>query len=303
MDEAETGVVVGDDGSEGARRAIDWAAAEAQARATRLALVRAVPAPTPNLDFVPGTISPSAGELLEGQAYSDYAEKELADVAASLRQQRPDLPVRTHVRVGRASWELADVGRQADLIVVGASGRRGLPRLLLGSTAAQIVHTCVRPVVVVRAAATGARRVVVGVDGSAASIAAVRFAFDFADRHGCPLHAVHAWSDPMDDVLEPVGPGDDGWSAVQERGERLLAESLTGLAERYPDVVAHREVGLGRPAPVLLEHAEDAALLVVGGHGRGALSGAFLGSVSHAMAYHAPCPVAIVREGVEEHPA
>ena len=302
MDEAETGVVVGDDGSDGARRAVDWAAAEAQARGTRLVVVRAVPAPMPNLDFVPGTIAPTAGEMLEGQAFVDYAEKDMSGLAAMLRQQRPDLPVRTHVRVGRASWELADVGRQADLIVVGASGRRALPRLLLGSTAAQVVHSSARPVVVVRAAEPDAQRVVVGVDGSAASIAAIRFAYDFADRHGCALHAVHAWSDPLDDVFEPVGPGDEGWPTVREPAERLLAESLTGLAERYPDVVAHREIGLGRAAPVLLEHAEGAALLVVGGHGRGALSGAFLGSVSHAMAYHAPCPVAIVREGVEEHP-
>ncbi|WP_020659570.1 universal stress protein [Amycolatopsis benzoatilytica] len=303
MDEAETGVVVGDDGSDGARRAIDWAAAEAQARGTRLVVVRAVPAPMPNLDFVPGTVAPSAGEMLEGQAYVDYAEKELAGVAAVLREQHPSLAVRTHVRVGRASWELADAGKQADLIVVGASGRRGLPRLLLGSTAAQVVHTSARPVVVVRGAEPDARRVVVGVDGSAASIAAVRFAFDFADRHGCPLQAVHAWTDPVDDLLEPVGPGDEGWPTVRERGERLLAESLTGLAERYPDVVVQREIGLGRAAVVLLEHAEGAALLVVGGHGRGALSGAFLGSVSHAMAYHAPCPVAIVREDVQEYPS
>ncbi|WP_033289850.1 universal stress protein [Amycolatopsis jejuensis] len=299
---AESGVVAGDDGSEGARAAVEWAAAEAAARDTCLVVVRTVPLAVPTLSFVPGTIAPSAAELAEEQSFVDYAERELATVAAAITRRRPDVPVRTRVELGRASDELARVGERAELIVVGASGKRALPRLLLGSTAAQLVHSSTRPVVVVRPVKSPRKRVVVGVDGSPASSAAVRFAYDFADRHGCDLHAVHAWADPIGDFLEPVNAGDEGWPTVREEGERLLAESLTGLAELHPDVVVTREIGLGRAAQVLLDNAEGATLLVVGGHGRGALRGMFLGSVSHAMAYHSPCPVAIVREGTEEHP-
>lgn len=306
MDEAnqaEPGVVVGDDGSDGARLAVDWAAAEAEALGTCLVVARTMTLPMPNVDFVPGVITPVAGEIVADQSVVDYANKELAEVAAEVGRKRPGLPVRTRVRFGRASWELADIGRQAELIVVGASGRSGLPRLLLGSTASQVVHTSTRPVVVVRASKERPRRVVVGVDGSPASVAAVRYAYDFADRHSCALHAVHVWSEPPEDVFGPARSGGEGQQSPEDEGERLLAESLTGLAERHPDVVVQREVALGSVAEVLLDHAEAATLLVVGGHGRGALRGAFLGSVSHAMAYHAPCPVAIVREGVEEHPA
>ncbi|MFD2467479.1 universal stress protein [Amycolatopsis silviterrae] len=305
MDEAnraEPGVVVGDDGSDGARLAVEWAAAEAEALGTCLVVVRTMTLPSPNVDFVPGVITPVAGEIVADQSFVDYAERELAETAAAIGQKRPGLSVRTRVRLGRASWELADIGRQAELIVVGASGRSGLSRLLLGSTAAQLVHTCARPVVVVRAAGEGQRRVVVGVDGSPASVAAVRYAYDFADRHGCVLHAVHVWAEPPEDVFGPARSGGEGQPDPGDQGERVLAEALTGLGERHPDVVVQREVALGRVAEVLLDHAEAATLLVVGGHGRGALRGAFLGSVSHAMAYHSPCPVAIVREGVEEHP-
>ncbi|MER6877181.1 universal stress protein, partial [Amycolatopsis sp. NPDC000673] len=113
MDEenrAEPGVVVGDDGSEGARLAVDWAAAEAEALGTCLVLVRTMTLPMPNVDFVPGVITPVAGEIVADQSVVDYAEKELAGVAAEVGRKRPGLPVRTRVRFGRASWELADIG-------------------------------------------------------------------------------------------------------------------------------------------------------------------------------------------------
>jgi nucleotide-binding universal stress UspA family protein len=146
-------------------------------------------------------------------------------------------------------------------------------------------------------AASGAdgHRVVVGVDGSSTSAKAIGFAFDFAGRHGGELVAVHAWSDLPMDALEPVRSWDEDWAAIEERGQRLLATSLTGHADRHPGVPVHRVVSLERPAQALLELAEDAALLVVGSHGRGTLGSMLLGSVSHAMVYHAPCPVAVVR--------
>ncbi|WP_260478955.1 universal stress protein [Kibdelosporangium aridum] len=171
--------------------------------------------------------------------------------------------------------------------------------MLLGSTAAELLHHCRRPVVVVRHAKDPVRvdggHVVVGVDGSSVSARAIGFAYGFADRHGCELVAVHAWSDLPMDALEPVRTWDYDWHDVREKGDRLLAESLAGHQEQHPDIAVRRKVAIDRPTHALLEHAEGAVLLVVGSHGRGALRRALLGSVSHAMAYHAPCPVAIVR--------
>jgi nucleotide-binding universal stress UspA family protein len=200
---------------------------------------------------------------------------------------------------GRPAAVLAEVAEGAELVVVGASGHTALPRMLLGSTAAELAHRCELPVVVVRDGEESPRggRVVVGVDGSGTSARAIEFAFDFAARHGAELVAVHAWSDLPMDALAPVRVWDENMPAIRDQGERLLAESLAGPAERYPNVTVHRTVSFEPPSRALAAQAEEATLLVVGSHGRGALRRVLLGSVSHAMIYHAPCPVAVVRAG------
>jgi nucleotide-binding universal stress UspA family protein len=107
--------------------------------------------------------------------------------------------------------------------------------------------------------------------------------------------AVHAWVDLPLDALAPVRVWDEDMSVVRGQGEQVLAESLAEHTARYPDVRVTRLVGFEPPARALAAQADGAALLVVGSHGRGALRSALLGSVSHAMIYHAPCPVAVVR--------
>lgn len=136
---------------------------------------------------------------------------------------------------------------------------------------------------------------VVGVDGSGTSDRAVEYAFDFAARHGCELVAVHAWSDLPMDALQPVRSWDEDWAALRHQGDRLLTGALTAHRERHPGVEVRRVVEFDRPAHTLLEHAAGAVLLVVGSHGRGAVRSVLLGSVSHAVIYHAPCPVAVLR--------
>jgi nucleotide-binding universal stress UspA family protein len=215
----------------------------------------------------------------------------------------PNLEVRVRVESGRPAEVLALVAAEAELLVLGSSGRTALPRMLLGSTAAELVRGYQRPIVVVRhgkelaglPAPTHGGRVVVGVDGSSTSARAIAFAYDFADRHRCELVVVHAWSDLPMDALEPVRSWDEDWQEVREQGEKLLVGSLDGFPGRYPNVATRRVVTLDRPAHALLEHAAGASLLVVGSHGRGALRSVLLGSVSHAMIYHAPCPVAVLR--------
>ncbi|WP_168211190.1 universal stress protein [Actinosynnema sp. ALI-1.44] len=135
----------------------------------------------------------------------------------------------------------------------------------------------------------------VGIDGSDTSSAAIDFAFEFADRHGHDLVAVHAWSDLPLDALAPVRTWDYAWQDIHDRGAQLFAEHVAGHRGKHPDVVVRQVISPDRPAHALIEHAQDAALLVVGSHGRGAVKRALLGSVSHSVAYHAPCPVAIVR--------
>jgi nucleotide-binding universal stress UspA family protein len=294
----EPRVFAGYDGSEPSQLAVAWAASEAASRGCGLTVVQVVDWPVMGtLPTATGTMAPG-GTLIDEQTLRGSAEHQLTEVARELQQARPDLEVDTRVELGRAAVALARIAGARDLVVIGSSGRSALPRMLLGSTAAELVHTCDRPIVVVRdikdLPAQGGR-VVVGVDGSSTSGRAIGFAFDFAARHGCDLVAVHAWSDLPMDALELVRVWDEDMAEVHRKGEQLLAESLSGYEQRYPDVTVHRAVSFDRPAHALLEHADDAALLVVGSHGRGAVRSVLVGSVSHAMIYHAPCPVAVLR--------
>jgi nucleotide-binding universal stress UspA family protein len=107
-----------------------------------------------------------------------------------------------------------------------------------------------------------------------------------------PLIAVHTcWESHADPVLDVVLD----WDAIEADEREVLAERLTGWGEKYPDVPVQHIVARNRPARRLLELARSAQLVVVGSRGRGTLSCLFVGSVSHALLHHAPCPVAIVR--------
>ena len=128
-------------------------------------------------------------------------------------------------------------------------------------------------------------KVVVGVDGSPESDAALRVAYNEARaRHG-ELVVVHAWQFP------PLGPsGQDG-----NRAEELLAQSVEQLrVAAEPEVPVVEKLAGGDPRQALMHEAGDAALLVVGSRGLGRVSAVVLGSVSHYLLHHAPCPVEIV---------
>jgi nucleotide-binding universal stress UspA family protein len=145
-------------------------------------------------------------------------------------------------------------------------------------------------------AKTAAPRVVVGVDGSPSSRAALHWAVRYAERVDGTVDAVGAIEVPMD----------YGWSApaVDTRLDEDLArrnfeaELLEALGER-PPVPVQRLLVRGDPADVLIAAAEGAEVLVVGNRGRGAFARAILGSVSQRCAAHAPCPVVVVRPDQE----
>ncbi|TWP50737.1 universal stress protein [Lentzea tibetensis] len=289
MTSAEQGpVVAGFDGSAQARRAIGWAAREAMSLGRRLLIVTALPTPVPDLVFTP--VSAPVPDVFSEDVVREQAEKELAAVAADCGQRWPDLEVATRLEQGRLA-EVVDDG--AGLLVVGASGRSALTRALLGSTSADVVHHHERTVVVRGENTAG--KVVVGVDGSERGGHAVAFAFDFAARHGRELVAVHAWADLPLDSLSPVRTWDYDWEQLKAGSEAVLEEALAPHRKAHPDVDVRQLVSFDGPAHALIEEAADAALLVLGSHGRGAVRRALLGSVSHAVLYHAHCSVAVIR--------
>ena len=172
-------------------------------------------------------------------------------------------------------------------------GSGGLGGTLVGSVASSVAAHAVAPVVVVRGdePTEPAAPVVVGVDGSPVSEAAIDFAVVAADLASCPLVAVHTWWDPLfDPVTEPLL----GWDAIVDDERRVVAEQLAGRSAAYPNLVVSTVVERSHASRALLDRARGARLLVVGSRGRGGFAGLLLGSVSRAMVHRAPCPVAVV---------
>ncbi|MGH4006700.1 MAG: universal stress protein [Pseudonocardiaceae bacterium] len=165
------------------------------------------------------------------------------------------------------------------------------------STALRVAQHAGCPVVVIHNSEVGDPRgpVVVGVDGSAGSDAAVEFALEYAARCAAPLVALHTWSDMQISEWKNTVWRTCDWATVIAEQERLLAERLVGWQDKYPDVEVRRVVAMDRPVRRLLKAATAARMLVVGSRGRGGVQGMLLGSTSQSLLYVAPCPIAIVR--------
>jgi nucleotide-binding universal stress UspA family protein len=144
--------------------------------------------------------------------------------------------------------------------------------------------------------------IVVGVDGSPASQAALRWAAEEAQIRGARLVAVHAWSFlPPAPLAEPgmmPMPGIDYAGTIDAERSAVEAEMDALLAEAFPDgpPVAVERMLLERGAGDALEEAaREADLVVVGSRGRSGLTAALLGSVSKHVLQHAACPVVVVK--------
>lgn len=286
-------VVVGVDGSDSAAAAAGWAAAEAFRRQVPLRVVHVVPPPP---DAFPGDLAWAA---IDWRARS----RPLLDPTTELLSRvHPGLEIDSEVLVGLpVAAALNDAARTAELLVIGSRGRGGFATLLLGSTAVQVLETLSAPVVVVGPmvaldAATPPGPVVVGVDGSAASRRALRFAADEAALRGTGVTAVHAWEPaphPGLDALRAASGLD--WSALAQHASDLLEEELTVVGAEFPAVQFTGQTVAAQPVQGLVDASAGAQLLVVGSRGRGALAGLLMGSVSHSTVRTARCPVVVVR--------
>jgi nucleotide-binding universal stress UspA family protein len=136
-------------------------------------------------------------------------------------------------------------------------------------------------------------RIVVGVDGSPGSRAALRWALAQARLTGATVEAVTAWQNPI--VYDGWIPEAPDHAAVAAAAGRALAETVAEVAESGSEPVDVRTaVAEGPAAPVLLAAAAGAELLVVGSRGHGAFAGMLLGSVSQHCVHHPPCPVVVI---------
>jgi nucleotide-binding universal stress UspA family protein len=145
-------------------------------------------------------------------------------------------------------------------------------------------------------------RIVVGVDGSEASIVALQWAVAEGRRWGASVEAARAWSYPVGEmgVYAPAVEPD----VLEESAAAGLEEALRTAFPEDPDRGGVERVILtGTPAQALTEQAKGADLLVVGSRGRGGFKGLLLGSVSNQCAHHAPCPLVIIRPDTVSEPS
>jgi nucleotide-binding universal stress UspA family protein len=289
-------IVVGYDGSPSSDRALDWAATEAQTRHRLLRIVHVIPDPGGAMTGYGVYAPPDPAVLVK------VGERTLADATTRVQGIAPEVETDTRLLMGQPAAGLLDHLVGAEMAVVGSRGRSGFSELLLGSTGVVLAAHASCPVVVVRPVVTGtepgaeAGRVVVGVDGSAASTDALRFAFEEASLRGRGLTATHAWGTPFFDVPGHGGPVMQSMDVDEFQGEelRLLAESLAGWREKFPDVDVRQVLVHREAVEALVIASTGAELIVVGTRGRGGFRSLLLGSVSHAVLHHARCPVAIV---------
>ncbi|WP_329625222.1 universal stress protein [Streptomyces sp. NBC_01255] len=277
-------IAVGIDPVRNGHLALAWAADEARLRGAGLRLVVAVP---PRRDT--RHADDTARHLAQRQACTEALRTALAWAHA----RQPDIEATSSLLDGFPAAVLAALSNEAGLIVLGS---RHLSRpeefLSAGSLVVPVTAKAHCPVVVVGDAEHVTQEtpyLVVGIDGSESSRAALAWAFEEADLRRCALRAIAVWQPPV----FTLHSGDTLFSAER----RLLSETTAGWAEKYPDVRLTHEVLIGSPVETLADAAEHALAVVVGRRGRGGYTGMRVGSVVHGLLHRAHCPVITVPVG------
>lgn len=289
-------VVVGVDGSTVSGHALDWAARDAALRRARLHIVHAYTVPVP-ASSVPVPSFATLGDELQAESTAVLDRMTLRAL-----EQHPHLDVTATSAVHRPVDALLDLGQGALITVVGMNpDHHLLTDLVFGTVATPVAARSHSPVVVVRPPSLIAPEdgpILVGLDGSADSDAALSFALEEASFRGRDLIALHVWNAASLPGYGRVYP--QYLDTATENGieQRLLAEQLAGWSEKYPDVTVHPLVYSGDPTQTLLDVATSrrAGLTVVGSRGHNALISMLLGSTSRRLLAHAPGTVAVVRE-------
>ncbi|MFC9673674.1 MULTISPECIES: universal stress protein [unclassified Streptomyces] len=274
-------IAVGIDPARDWRLPLAWAVDEARRRRYGLRLVAAVPPQhsTHHVDDIPHVMAlrQAASDALNAAAAWSRERHTEVELAAELVE---GVPVQTLVRLSR----------QARVIVLGS---RHLGRTAeffsAGSLVVPVTAQAHCPVVVAGDAEHVTQQpsyLVVGIDGSESSKAALGWALEEADLRGAELRAISVWQPPA--LLR------HDEEAARQAQRRMLSEATAGWSQKYPDVLLRHEVPTGHPVEELAGAAEHALALVVGRRGRGGYAGMRLGSVVHGLLHRAHCPVITV---------
>ncbi len=138
--------------------------------------------------------------------------------------------------------------------------------------------------------------VVVGVDGSDPSIAALSWAGRYGAATGAVVWALHIWHYPTSAAL-PAGVPPPQVSDEVKASQRKELDDAIAKANLDPAAEVESKIAYGHPAQVLINESKNVSLIVLGYKGHGGFTGMLTGSVSLQVVHHAECPVVVVRGG------
>lgn len=269
---AATSILVGYNQTPEALAAFRWALESARVRHLPLHAVQA------------GRAAPPHGSDPGAPALTELAAHSLDWGVAITTEHVPDASV-------------ADLARAAGpdtILVIGARhATSGLHALLGGSTSAAIREAAC-PLVIARPAAHLSGPVVVGLRDHPESLQTLGWAFDHASRHSLPVHAVHAYTQP---VYTPDGAQESPAELAQRTTQvedLLLHEEVAGFVELYPDVTLTSQAVHDSAAHALIQASGDASLVVMGTRAHSLVLALLVGSPPLVVAPGSACSVAVI---------
>lgn len=258
-------IVVATDGGEGSRAALRWVAERVGAGPARVRVV-----------------------AVEDDG-SDAAEALMAGSQA-LRTLSPASSIETSLQSGDPADAIIATAHDATLVVIGS--RSDASALTAPRVPARVAAHAPCPVVVVPHDWTpAAGPIVVGSSADSAADAAVDAGVDIAAAEGLPLIIAHAWDLP---VVGDIPPVPSKTESIPERQREALEHLAAAVRGSHPGLDVTIALEHGPAVKSLARVASDASLLVVGRRVRGDVARLFLGSVSHDLVQHPPCPVLVI---------
>lgn len=298
-------IMVGVDGEQDHRAALDWASRRAARDQARLELVYVIQgAWSDGIDEADSLLMAAAESLLSAE--TQHARKIAARAAEHVTLQAtvgaaasaavPLLEVSTRYRYGHVGSELAAASQSADLLVVGTMSPKtaGARDHFTGSLAVRVAATAHCTVAVIPHDWQGSGAgIVAGVDGQRSAEVGLAFAADEADALDEPLTIVCAGY-----TANPLLAGLVPESALGDNRDRILKDAARKAQERHPGLLVRTSVAEAARSRGLAAAARGSRMLVVGTHNRHGVNRVMRGSVSHDLLLNVSVPTVVARINV-----
>lgn len=282
-------IIVGMDGSECAAVALRWAVEEGERRDWPVTALLA-------WSYL-RQYHPDRRDAVETEYDEGFAAAALDAYVVDVLGAEAAGAVGREVAYDEPDVALVEAAEDASLLVVGSHGYGGIRGVVMGSVSQRCLHHSTVPVAVVRDNGDSAEvvegKVVVGVDGSSTSMAALQWAVDEARSRNGYVEVVHSWLLPAAFGYPTLAMPDPALheSAAEDLVSRMLESvDVSGLSRPVSRVI----IGGESTAGLIAARAENAELVVVGSRGVGGFRGMLIGSVAHQLAHHAPCPLVVL---------